>query len=67
MAEQGNAVRATWNCKWSQPGARLSRAPEHQQLGDLWVCVRMTGVRRAVSDDECARCPFWEPNYTRAN
>ena len=34
---------------------------------DLWVCAGIFGVRRFVGDGECSRCPFWEPNYARAN
>lgn len=67
MTEQANVNRTAWNCRWSQPDYRRSAVADPSRSADLWVCVRIFGVRRFVGDGECSRCPFWEPNYTRAN
>ncbi len=64
MTEQ-TTIRRTWHCRWSQPRYRPSAAAQSIRTEALWICVRKTGLRPIVTDEECSRCPFWEPNYTR--
>jgi len=61
-AMPGTAVatlQTIWDCRWSRPGFRLFGASEQDQPETPWVCVR-TGQRRAISEEECERCPYWE-------
>jgi hypothetical protein len=49
------------NCHWSRTGYRLSFVSESDQPEAPWVCVREPGIRRPLTDSECAYCEFWEP------
>lgn len=62
MAEPIESLHSAWNCRWSHLGYRLARVPEHEQPDSLWVCVRPPNPRRSVTEDECAKCEFWEAN-----
>lgn len=53
-------LHTVWDCRWSQPGHRITGVPDRLQPESVWVCVR-EGGRRAVSEDECAACAHWEP------
>jgi hypothetical protein len=53
-------LQTIWDCKWSVLGYRLTGVKESLQPESLWVCVR-TGHRRGVTEEDCERCPFWEP------
>ena len=53
-------LQTIWDCRWSRPGYRLFGVEDHLQPEKLWVCVR-TGERRGVTEEECDRCPSWEP------
>src|SRR5262245_18600735 len=59
-------VQTPWDCRWSQPGHRLTGVDEDHQPEGRWVCTRSTraGVRRTVTDDECATCAHWEADDT---
>ena len=63
-------IQPIWDCRWSRLGHRLSGVHEHagselvhgKQLSEpTWVCVRERGVRRWVTEEECATCKEWEP------
>lgn len=58
-------MQTPWDCRWARLGYRLPGLPEAQQLEGLWVCVRREGVRRTVTDKECAECGFWEATEER--
>lgn len=64
MAEALHGARHVWDCRWSTVD-HWFHANEHQEVEGLWVCVRRPDVRRAVTDEECANCRFWEPAWTR--
>jgi hypothetical protein len=53
-------VQTVWNCRWSRAGHQITGLSDALQPEPIWVCVR-DGDRRAVCDDECARCSRWEP------
>jgi hypothetical protein len=53
-------VQTVWNCHWSRAGHQITGLSDALQPEPTWVCVR-DGDRRAVCDDECARCSRWEP------
>jgi hypothetical protein len=48
-----------WDCRWSRPGYRVTGVLDHLQPETLWVCTRR-GDRRAVTEEECENCPYWE-------
>ena len=52
-------LQTVWDCKWSQPGHRLTGVVESLQPESLWVCVR-GGNRRAINEAECETCPHWQ-------
>lgn len=52
--------QAPWNCRWSRLGHRFIGIPEQSQPEGLWLCVRPPSARRSVTEEECARCEFWE-------
>ena len=54
-------LQTPWDCRWSQPGHRLTHVDEQDQPEGCWVCTRPTpaGSRRAVSEEECATCRHW--------
>jgi hypothetical protein len=54
-------LQTIWDCRWSRPGYRLTHVEEPDQPEALWMCVR-TGVRRPVTEEECAACPHWRPD-----
>lgn len=52
--------RAAWNCVWTRPTVeRHPVAPGEPPR--VWVCVRVPNAWCLVSDDNCTKCPFWEP------
>jgi len=66
MARTAIAVlQPVWDCRWSQPGHRLSGVVDALQPESVWVCVR-DGNRRNVSEDECQACPSWQLNSDNA-
>ncbi len=52
-------LQTIWDCRWSRPGYRLLGVEDQLQPESVWVCIR-TGVRRGVTEEECAECPHWE-------
>jgi hypothetical protein len=52
-------LQTVWDCRWSQPGHRLTGVADSLQPESLWVCVR-GGNRRAVTEAECETCPHWQ-------
>ncbi len=58
-------LQTVWDCKWSQPGHRLTGVVESLQPESLWVCVR-DGNRRAINEAECEMCPHWQGHETAA-
>ena len=65
MARTAIAVlQPVWDCRWSQPGHRLSGVVDALQPESVWVCVR-DGNRRNVSEDECQACPSWQAVWWR--
>ena len=59
-------LQAAWDCRWSQPGFRLSGVTETLQPESLWVCVRQ-GHRQSVNEAKCEQCPHWELEDYRQN
>jgi hypothetical protein len=53
-------LQTIWDCRWSRPGHRFTGLAGDEQPEAIWVCVRKPGERRAVTDEECASCEFWE-------
>lgn len=53
-------LQTPWDCRFSRPGYRLTNVHAAQQPESPWVCVRVDGVRRPVTEQECANCKFWE-------
>jgi hypothetical protein len=52
------------DCRWSRLSAEpsgLTNTRERHEIG--WVCVRVPGNRRAVSEPECAECAYWETDH----
>lgn len=67
MSRTAIAVEQTiWDCRWSQPGIRVTGVAARDQPEPTWVCIR-TGERRAVSEPECAQCPHWQREESRWN
>jgi hypothetical protein len=58
-------LQPVWDCKWSQPGHRLTGVAESLQPESLWVCVR-DGNRRVINEAECETCPHWQHQGTAA-
>lgn len=58
-------LQTVWDCKWSQPGHRLTGVLESLQPETLWVCVR-DGNRRAIDEAKCVTCPHWQRQETAA-
>jgi hypothetical protein len=58
-------VQTVWDCRWSQPGHRLTGVEESLQPESLWVCVR-DGNRRATNEAECETCPHWQREEAEA-
>jgi len=52
-------LQPVWECRWSQPGHRLTGVSDALQPETEWVCVR-DGDRRNIGPHECATCPHWE-------
>lgn len=52
-------------CRWSRHGYRVSGVPDELQPETRWVCVRADDRRSLSSEEECERCPYWEPRLTR--
>ena len=62
MAELSEWIRPVWDCRWSHLGYRLAAVPDGQRPEALlWMCVRLRTPGRPVTEEECARCEFWEP------
>ena len=60
-------LQPVWDCRWSQPGHRLTGVSDALQPETEWVCVR-DGNRRNIGPHECATCPHWEWDVaTRTN
>jgi hypothetical protein len=66
IAEKG--VQFPWTCQWVRLASQFVGIPE--QADDSWVCVRPRRGRLTVecappyvTEEECARCEFWEPNH----
>jgi hypothetical protein len=60
-------LQPVWDCRWSQPGHRLTGVSDALQPETDWVCVR-EGNRRNIGPHECATCPHWEWDVaTRTN
>ncbi len=54
-------ARTSANCRWTQQEHPTPGTPGWPQPDPLLVCTREPGLRRLVSDRECASCDFWEP------
>jgi len=62
MVEPSERICPVWDCRWSHLGYRLAAVPDGQRPEALlWMCVRPRTPRRPVTEEECARCEFWEP------
>jgi hypothetical protein len=60
MIDRLTTEHTPMTCRWSRLGYRLAEFDEADQPESLWVCVRRTGIRRALTNVECAQCEFWE-------
>jgi hypothetical protein len=63
MAETAIATQTVWDCKWSRLAAPF--VTHDQQPASIWVCVRVPGPAKFVTEDRCAACPFWEATDER--
>ena len=61
MAVSLPVARTAANCRWTQRDYQTTGAPAWPEPGLLLVCTREPGLRRLVTDQECAVCAFWEP------
>ena len=52
--------RTSWNCKWTWTVPARDR-PQEASTSSQALCVRPSREPRRVTDEECARCAFWEP------
>lgn len=52
-------LQPVWDCRWSQPGHRLTGIADALQPETTWVCVH-GGTRRNVCESECRTCPYFE-------
>jgi hypothetical protein len=66
MAATLVAIQTAWNCRWVRFGYRPIGTPEHIRLAEQWRCVRPPSVPRDVTEEECARCEFWEADDDEA-
>jgi hypothetical protein len=53
-------LQTIWDCRFSHPGYRLHGVKDSEQPETLWVCTRIPGRRRRVTDAECEYCENWE-------
>ena len=60
MDEGIKTIRTAWTCQWSRLGYRLSGVLAHEPPRSPWECVRSSDARRSVTEEECAKCEFWE-------
>jgi hypothetical protein len=51
-------------CRWCQPQSGTTPPIDQDLLDVPWECVRTSGHERPVTDEECAGCEEWEPDYT---
>ncbi len=51
-------------CRWCQPQFRAQPSGDEDLANAPWECVRLAGQEQPVSEDMCARCEHWEPDYT---
>lgn len=54
-------LQTIWDCRWSRFNHRPGGTRDLKPPDSLWVCVREPGIRRPVTEDECADCAYWEP------
>jgi hypothetical protein len=52
-------LQPVWDCRWSQPGHRITGVSDAAQPETRWVCVR-EGHRRNIDEQECETCGHWE-------
>jgi hypothetical protein len=52
-------LQVVWDCRWSQPGHRLTNVLDAEQPESRWVCTR-DGHRRSIDEHECEGCAHWE-------
>jgi hypothetical protein len=52
-------LQTLWDCRWSRPASRLTNTRAESHPASVWMCIR-AGGRRAVTEQECERCEFWE-------
>ena len=57
-----DTTRTSWNCKWTWTSPNRDSAEASNWTKAL--CVRPSRGPRYVTDEECARCAFWEPIVT---
>ena len=67
MAREATMVmQPIWDCRWSRLGYFPSGIATSEPSSLPWVCVRPTAttVRRPVTEEECATCPYWQAALT---
>ena len=60
MAQRSDNAQKIWDCRWSYLGYRASRVADDERAEPLWRCIRNGNVPRAVTEEECTTCKFWE-------
>ena len=49
------------NCRWIRLDYRFFGITPSNAPVSPWRCVRPSGKPRSVTDEECGKCEFWEP------
>jgi hypothetical protein len=67
-------VQFPWNCRWVRLDYQFVGIPEQEQPDGGWLCVRPRRGRLTaecapphVTEEECARCEFWESDHQPEN
>ena len=62
MAQHIENSQTIWDCRWSYLGYRASRISNDQavEVEPVWLCIRRGNTPRAVTEEGCATCRFWE-------
>jgi hypothetical protein len=54
------AADTALNCRWIRLDYRFMGAASSDEPVSPWRCVRPVRPPRNVTEEECARCEFWE-------
>ena len=60
MPDRLTNEQRVWDCRWAKLANDRARRPQDAGHESPWLCERETGAPRPVTEQECARCAFWE-------